>query len=298
MRHSFSTLFGKKIWLIGRFGRFLKTNSFFANAMREKRIFLLGENGYLGFNLKEKFSQLGVGIIAVDSRVASFERIKLNQKDLVLDCSRLRHLDSKSIEEDKANHQKVLDWVKDHDSNYLRIGSILEEDASSEDSPYKRWSQAKTRSVLSNRFNGYLGVLLVPNIYGGKSSKSIIDLLFARFLSNEKVELSNPHLYRDFLNIDSYVNSMTKFITSIDTECHSFNVLTTGLSFNVASLQDFLHSNCSSKLVYKKLEFRKELYVIHTAGTVERDIQLFCTLYSRFSNEIPPFTSQEPKRSN
>jgi hypothetical protein len=219
------------------------------------RVYILGHMGYLGSNIAAYLTAQGLNVLSIDTRVSDLELFPIMKGDWVLDCSRLNSFSEFSIEENASNHHEVLDWVRTSEAKYLRIGSILELQNEGQDSPYVLWSRERTKEVTAANMTGAISTLIVPNIYGGVGSNSIIDLLLRKYKSNLFFELEKPFEFRDFLHIEHLFASIKDLMNKSDTSMKNIYVTTSGICYQVGSIQDYIYSGKSSELVSKEIDY-------------------------------------------
>ena len=105
------------------------------------------------------------------------------------------------------------------------------------------------RSPLVDHFQ------LVPNIYGGVGSASIIDLMLERRSTGKYFDLEKPSAFRDFLHLEYLLATIRGLIKNFDRFKEDQYAITSGVCYQVGSIRNFLYSNRISDLVSKEIEY-------------------------------------------
>jgi nucleoside-diphosphate-sugar epimerase len=252
-----------------------------ASSAELARICILGGNGYLGNNLQAELKLLGFVVTVIDSRVENLMNLGLKAGDLVLDCSRIRSLDAESMERDAHFNQKLLEFIAKENGSYLRIGSELEVLLPLEVNLYREWSFNRTESLMKYKTSKNFRALLVPNIYGGYRSNSIVDLIIKTSLNREKVELTNPFSFRSFIHIESLVQVIVDFLQHGFTQSKVVTLISTNVTFRIDSIQGYIHTQRQSELITRIPMYSNRLSTIFLKDTLRDDLSQVCTLYSR-----------------
>lgn len=214
-------------------------------------VFLIGHRGYLGSNLLKAQSLLNVKTKAIDTRDLDYKKHELNFQDIVLDCSRLRSFSGESLQEDSASFARMMDWVSRSNARYVRVGSVLEVEDSAEPTPYIEWSKARSQKIQEFENQRKFQILLVPNIYGGVGSTSIVDLLLQSHQGRE-LDLLCPDAYRDFLSMTNFLKFIRGFMVETKVAIPSVSIVTSGIKHQIASLQDFIVTRNSAGIKSKR----------------------------------------------
>lgn len=206
------------------------------------KVYLIGHNGYLGSNLFSYLKALGLVISTIDTRNLDYLKYQLNQDDVVLDCSRIRDFSEESLKRDNFFTSELLRWVINNQARYFRIGSTLEIDSISSENAYVQWSRDRSKAIQISGKQSQLFVLLVPNIYGGKGSSSIIDMLCEQYRSGIRLNLAEPKNFSDFLSIQNFQSFVHRCVLNQSTPDSRFVIVTSGLKYEIGSLQNYLYT--------------------------------------------------------
>jgi nucleoside-diphosphate-sugar epimerase len=211
-------------------------------------IVVLGSKGYIGFNLCLFLQQSNITYQALDTRKDNLDELDHINNLLLIDCSRISKFDHQTLIKDNSSHEKTLSALSKRKGFYFRIGSILEINQNIEKDDYISWSQNKTR--LTESFGADLKYLtmFIPNIYGGQKSTSIVDKMKSEFLSGRKLALSNPENYRDFLHLQRFFQPLNDLLSMIQNNSDTRVALTSGIAYQVGSIQQFIHDGNSRDL--------------------------------------------------
>jgi nucleoside-diphosphate-sugar epimerase len=210
-----------------------------ANSMNSN-IYVLGHVGYIGSHLLNRLSLLGYSIHSLDSRNFSIDEREFKAEDIFIDCSRIRNFDARTLQEDYIATVKLLEISFKFNVTYVRIGSVLEIDPQATSTPYIDWSRQRSKWTLSSLANLKSRLLLIPNIYGGTGSASIIDGLKSARQNGEEIPLKDPTSKRDFLSMNNFLAVIPETLLALPSKSSTTTILTSGFLYDVKSIQSFL----------------------------------------------------------
>jgi nucleoside-diphosphate-sugar epimerase len=219
------------------------------------KVYLIGHNGYLGSNLYSHLKALGLVISTIDTRNLDYLKHRLNHDDVVIDCSRIRDFSEECLKKDVFFTSKLLRWVIENQARYFRIGSTLELDSINREKSYVQWSRDRSKAIQISGKQSQLFVLLVPNIYGGKGSSSIIDTLCEEYRSGKRLKLAEPENFVDFLSIQNFQSFVHRCALSQSTPDSRFVIVTSGLKYEIGSIQNYLYTKNPNDLNSKPVEY-------------------------------------------
>ncbi len=219
-----------------------------------KKVFITGRNGFIGRNLSNYLLSKGYEIVGIDSRIPQHKNFVIKRNDIFIDCSRIKNFDINEVKKDEENYYQLLKWVVSHGCTFLRIGSNLEVALPNEFTNYSNWSKQRTKLILNLGLQNKMKILLVPNIFGGDKSNSVLELILQGFKEGKKLKINNPEAYRDFLSINLLLPTIESFLMNLTTQVKSTYLITTGICHQVGSIQEFVYSKGKSPLISKKFE--------------------------------------------
>jgi hypothetical protein len=225
------------------------------NSEKLPRFYVLGYRGYLGSNIATHLNSQGFEVRKIDPRITDLRHHSLSDGDWVVDSSRLKEFDEPSLLKDSKVNREVLSWADSSKAKLLRIGSILELQNEDDVSPYIKWSCQRTKELTKANSSGKFGTLIVPNIYGGDKSTSILDLILKKYSSGEIFDLEHPFVFRDFLHIRFLLESIDDLVTNAQTFLGQTNLISSGVSYQVGSIRDYIHTRDKSQLVSKANDY-------------------------------------------
>ena len=224
-----------------------------------KRIFIVGHRGFIGRHLSNYLHLQGFEIIEIDPRISEHKNFPIYHNDLFLDCSRIKDFKITALKNDEKYYSQFSKWVASNNSMLLRIGSNLEVALPTENTDYANWSMNRTRIISNLGLHNRMKVLLVPNVFGGDKPNSVFDFIVQAFKEGKRFKIDKPETFRDFLSMNSLLPVVHSFLIDFATDSKSTQLITTGWSHQVGSVQEFLHSNGDSELISKKFESNIEL---------------------------------------
>jgi hypothetical protein len=223
----------------------------------DARIWIFGHKGYLGSHLFQDFVRLGYQVSEIDLRVTNTKTIEIAPNDLVIDCSRIRNFDPPSLIEDQKLFLDVFEGISLSNTSYIRIGSTLELEEGVRPSPYVKWSRGRTQLISETLKTRNSSVVLVPNVFGGSDSPSVVDRLLSAALAGEDFHLENPGDTRDFLAMDVFLASIQDHISSnLNSSSNTF-VITCGKKYEVGSIKKYIQSQSVIDLKSQSAEYPK-----------------------------------------
>ena len=219
------------------------------------RIWIIGHKGYLGSHLFQHFVRLGCQVSEIDPRVTDINAIGISPNDLVIDCIRVKNFDLPSLIQDQKLSIAVLKRIARTNTPYIRIGSTLELEEGVPVSPYIEWSRSRTQLINESLESKNSSVVLVPNVFGGSGSPSVVDRLLSAAVTGEDFHLENPGATRDFLAMDIFLSSIQNHISSdLNSSSHTF-VITCGNKYEVGSIQEYIQSHKLILLKSQPIEY-------------------------------------------
>ncbi len=217
-------------------------------------IHIIGHYGYIGSNLLNYLLHLDHSVQGMDPRKSNIEEIKFEGNDIILDCSRIKHFDPITLREDYESIIDLLGVASRFNATYVRIGSVLEIDSQVTSSPYIEWSKQRSKTTLSFRNELTSKLILIPNIYGGIGSSSIIDLLKSAKQMGKEFILDDPTSKRDFLSMNNFLTKIHEILFATSLGSPPMAILTSGFVYEVQSIQSFLKAQ-DTTLLLKQLSF-------------------------------------------
>ena len=212
-------------------------------------IHVLGHYGYIGSNLLNYLLHLDHSAQGLDPRKSNIEEIKFEGNDIILDCSRIKHFDPVTLREDYESTINLLGVASRFNATYVRIGSVLEIDSQATSSPYIEWSRQRSKTTLSSRNELTSKLILIPNIYGGIGSSSIIDLLKSAKQMGKEIILDHPTSKRDFLSMNNFLTKIHEILFATALGFPPMTILTSGFVYEVQSIQSFLKAQDTTLLL-------------------------------------------------
>ncbi len=212
-------------------------------------IHVLGHYGYIGSNLLNYLLHLDHSAQGLDPRKSNIEEIKFEGNDIILDCSRIKHFDPIALREDYESTIDLLGAASRFNATYVRIGSVLEIDSQVMSSPYIEWSRQRSKTTLSSRNELTSKLILIPNIYGGIGSSSIIDLLKSAKQMGKEIILDHPTSKRDFLSMNNFLTKIHEILFATALGFPPMTILTSGFVYEVQSIQSFLKAQDTTLLL-------------------------------------------------
>ena len=223
----------------------------------DTRIWIIGHKGYLGSHLFQDFVRLGCQVSEIDPRVTNIETIGISPNDLVIDCIRIKNFDLPFLIQDQRLSLAVLEWIARTNTSYIRIGSTLELEDGVPTSPYIEWSRGRTQLINESLESKNSSVILVPNVFGGSGSSSVVDRLLSAARAGEDFHLENPGVARDFLAMDVFLSLIQYHIASnLNSGAHTF-VITCGKKYEVGSIKEYIQSHKLVHLKSQSIEYPK-----------------------------------------
>lgn len=224
------------------------------NSEISKKIYIIGHKGYIGRNLSKYLISQGFEIIGIDSRISEHKNFSITNNDILLDCSRIKNFESTAANRDQELYSQLLEWVASNNCMFLRVGSNLEVALPKEITNYTKWSTNRTELIMNLGLHNRMKVLLVPNIFGGDKPNSVLDLIIQEFKEGRKYKIDSPGVYRDFLSMKTLFPIVESFLINLTTNTKSNYLITSGISHQIGSIQEFLYSKGESSLISKKFE--------------------------------------------
>ena len=212
-------------------------------------IHVIGHNGYIGSNLLDYFLHLDHSVQGLDPRKSNIEEINFKGNDVILDCSRIKNFDPIALRKDYESTIDLLGVASRFDATYVRIGSVLEIDSQATSSPYIEWSRQRSKATLSARSKLTSKLILIPNIYGGIGSSSIIDSLKSAKQLGKDLILDDPTSKRDFLSINNFLTKIHEILSANSLGFPPTAILTSGFVYEVQSIQSFLKAQDTTLLL-------------------------------------------------
>jgi len=211
-------------------------------------IHIIGHHGYIGSHLLNYLLHLDHSVHGLDPRKSNIKEIKFEGNDIILDCSRIKHFDPITLQEDYQSTINLLGVASRFNATYVRIGSVLEIDSQAVSSSYIDWSRQRSKTTLSsgNRITSRL--ILIPNIYGGIGSCSIIDSLKSAKKRGKDIILDDPTSKRDFLSMNNFLTKIHEVLFTTSLEFSSTTILTSGFVYEVQSIQSFIKTQDTTLL--------------------------------------------------
>lgn len=239
-------------------------------------VYVLGSEGYLGSNISFFLLANNIDVRSIDSRRVTLTEVELQKSDFVLDCSRIRTFDEDTLVKDRGNLKETLKWIQNGKCKYLRLGSILELGTNVNVSPYVEWSRNRTRIICNYAYDSNFQVLLLPNVYGGSRSKSIIDKLVDQISTTKRFALSEPLVFREFLNVRTLNELILEWVKRTETLTKQVTLLHSGWSYELDSIQKFLETCGTAKLLGKEVNYSFNS-ILKCADTLGEDLKHYCT---------------------
>lgn len=205
-------------------------------------VYVLGHAGYIGSHLSFQLIKLGYSVQILDSRNFNTSDVNFDSRDIIVDCSRVKNFDPRTLQEDYMTTRILIEAVSKCNATYVRIGSVLEIDPHIELTPYINWSRQRSEKTFSSTENLKSRLILIPNIYGGFGSPSIIDSLKSAKKRGEEIILENPASKRDFLSMDNFLNAIPGTLFAMPSATLATTILTSGFLYNIESIQTFLNT--------------------------------------------------------
>lgn len=239
----------------GKFGSPFSSSFFKRTISLSTNIYIVGHTGYIGSHLLNYLVLHGYSVYGLDCRKSDISEISINANDIILDCSRIKVFNSLSLEEDYVSINRLLKTVSKFNATYVRIGSILEIDLQAISTPYIEWSRLRSEATTSFASNAKSKLILVPNIYGGIGSSSIIDELKKSKKTGQTVNLDNPTSKRDFLSMNSFLAALYETLLTVSKSSPATIVLTSGFLYEIKSIQLFLEARDTSILLREQCTY-------------------------------------------
>jgi nucleoside-diphosphate-sugar epimerase len=218
------------------------------------RVYIVGHKGYLGAHLLRHFTELNYSVHPLDLRKPIRQDFVLEKNDIVIDCSRIREFDEVKLREDYVATVNLLGLISKSGAVYARIGSVLELDSPSIQVPYVEWSKKRSNLTLESKDNRQAKLILVPNIYGGDESPSIVDRLLEADANGEEFTLDEPKAKKDFLSMKNFLNGVQEILFEDDSVSHNTTVLTSGYLYEIESISSCIKFQ-NSKFLLKERAF-------------------------------------------
>lgn len=215
-----------------------------------QRVYIVGHKGYLGAHLLRYLRDLNYSVHSLDLRKPIKQDFVLEDNDVVIDCSRIREFSEIKLREDYVSTVNLLNLIFESGAIYARIGSVLELDSLSNPVPYVEWSKKRSNLILESKINLNAKLILVPNIYGGDESSSILDRLQTADANGEEFALDEPNSKRDFLFMNNFLNGVHEILFQYDSVFPIVTVLTSGYLYEIESIKSSIKFQ-NSKLLRK-----------------------------------------------
>ena len=203
-------------------------------------IHIIGHYGYLGSHLLTYFLHLDHSVHGLDPRRFNVEKFEFEGNDIILDCSRIKHFDPIALRKDYDSTINLLGVASRFNATYVRIGSVLEINSQAMSSPYIEWSRQRSKITLLPRNKLTSKLILIPNIYGGIGSSSIIDRLKSAKQLGKDLILDDPTSKRDFLSMNNFLTKIHEILFATSLGFPPTAILTSGFVYEVQSIQSFL----------------------------------------------------------
>jgi hypothetical protein len=226
-------------------------------SVKPRRFYILGIRGYLGSNIATHLAEQGLEVYEIDPRITKLPKLSLSNGDWIIDCSRLKRFTEDSLLVDMKIFREVLAWADLSKGRFLRIGSILELQNEGDVSPYIKWSSERTKELTKANLSGKFGTLIVPNIFGGSESTSILDLILRKHKSGQSIYLEQPDTFRDFLHVQFLLESIDNLIAGRQTLFQNASLISSGVSYQVGSICDYVYSREKNQLVSIANEYNR-----------------------------------------
>lgn len=232
----------------GKFGSPYTSIFFKRTISLSTNIYVVGHTGYIGSHVFNYLVLRGHSVYGLDCRKSDISEIDIKANDIVLDCSRIKVFDPLSLEEDYVSINRLLKAISEFNATYVRIGSVLEIDPQAKSTPYIEWSRHRSEATTTFASNANSKLILVPNIYGGIGSSSIIDELKSSKKTGQTVSLDNPSSKRDFLSMNRFLAALYETLFTVSKSSPATIILTSGFLYEVKSIQLFLEARGKSIL--------------------------------------------------
>jgi nucleoside-diphosphate-sugar epimerase len=232
----------------GKFGKTYASRFLIMVKTLNSNVYVLGHAGYIGSHLSSQLLKLGYSVHKLDSRNFNTSKVNFDSRDTIVDCSRVKNFDPRTLQEDCIATRNLIEAVSECNATYVRIGSVLEIDSHTELTPYINWSRQRSEKTIPSTENLKSRLILIPNIYGGIGSPSIIDSLKSAKKRGEEIILENPASKRDFLSMDNFLVAILETLIAMSSATSATTILSSGYLYKVESIQTFLNTQDSGLL--------------------------------------------------